>query len=384
MSRMHAEEADIVVVGGGVIGLALAFELARRGRPPLVIERGRTGGEATWAAAGMLAPNSEVELEPAVLVELGHDSLRRYPAFVADLEKLAGMSCHYRTDGTLWVALNRDEAEELDHLEATLKTRSLAVSRLDAHEVLDREPHLSGRIVGGLAVPHDVQVDPRALARCLEKAVARLGGEVRHGTTAIEVEGRGPGRFQIRCRVGATEAVLACSRLVVAAGAWTSEGSLLPLDGLGVRPVKGQLVRLRGTELLRHVVRHPECYLVPREDGELLVGATVEEQGFDTTPTAGAVLDLLRHAWQVAPGLYDLQLAEISVGLRPAVADQLPVIGETEVEGLYLATGHFRHGILLAPATAHYLAEGIAGGEIPPVLEPFAPDRLRDARQVSP
>jgi glycine oxidase len=164
--------------------------------------------------------------------------------------------------------------------------------------------------------------------------------------------------------------------VVVAAGAWSGRDLDLPIDRLALRPVKGQLVRLHGPRLLRHVVRTPEVYLVPRADGELLIGATMEEMGFDLSPTGGAAMDLLRRAWAALPGVYDLRLVEVSVGLRSAVDDHLPVVGATEVEGLFLALGHFRNGVLLAPATAHYLARWVAGGEPPGELAPFAPGRL--------
>ena len=168
---------------------------------------------------------------------------------------------------------------------------------------------------------------------------------------------------------------MACDVAVLAAGVWSGEVDA-PLPPLGLRPVKGQLVRLGGPELLRHVVRSPDVYLVPRRGGELLVGATMEEQGLDALPTAGAVLDLLREAWRILPGLYDLAVTELSVGFRPAVRDHRPVIGATSTRGLYVATGHFRNGVLLAPATAHYLAEWIAKGAAPAALAPFGVERL--------
>ena len=186
----------------------------------------------------------------------------------------------------------------------------------------------------------------------------------------IESGGQVSGR-----RLDGTSFEVRAERVVLAAGAWGEEISL-PIAPPGLRPVKGQLVRLRGTALVRHVLRTPEVYLVPRATGELLVGATAEEMGFDIEPTAGAVLDLLRHAWELLPGIYDLELAEINVGLRPALMDHLPAIGPTESEGLFLALGHFRHGILLAPGTAHYLAELLHTGDEQAALEPFLPQRL--------
>ena len=371
-------EAEHVIVGGGAIGLALAYELSRRGRGVLVLERDRPGGGATAAAGGMLAPVSEAGGDPPELIELGCDSLRRFPGFVADLEQVAGIDCGYRDEGTLWVALDRDDRAELRHLAETLTQKGLDVREIGGEELRRSEPHLSPRAVGGLVVPGDHQVDPRSLSRCLTRAVDRLGGELAVGAAVQRVE-------VCDDRVVAVHGVdeagrqfrVATGRVVVAAGAWSEREIELPVERLGLRAVKGQLLRLRGPRLLTHVVRTPQIYLVPHADGELLVGGTVEEAGFDVAPTAGAVMDLLRRGWEVLPAIYDCEVLELSVGLRPALESQLPAIGATEVEGLYLAFGHFRHGILLAPATAHYLVQWLTEGREPQELRSFAPQRAR-------
>jgi glycine oxidase len=376
MSDPLPARSEAVVVGGGVVALAVAYELARRGLQVLVLARDDLPGVATRAAAGMLAPTSEADLTEGPVVELELDSLGRYPGFVAGLEALTGRACGYRTEGTLWVALDRDQLGELDRLAAFQRAKGLAAERLDAEAVTAREPHVSGRAIAGLFVAGDHQVDPRALAGALEAAVEKLGGRSARGCRVTRVEHAAGG---VRGVAGETRAgqpfTVACDVAVLAAGAWSGEVDA-PVPPLGLRPVKGQLVRLRGPALLRHVVRTPEVYLVPRHDGELLVGATMEEQGFDAQPTAGAVLDLLREGWRLVPGVYDLAVAEISVGFRPVVRDHLPVIGATGVPGLYVATGHFRNGVLLAPATAQHLAGWIAGGPAPAALAPFAVSRL--------
>lgn len=376
-------EADVVVVGAGVIGLTVAYELLRRGRRVTLLERDRPGGGATRASGGMLAPTSEADLEEAVLIDFALDSLRRYPRFVADLEALTGRSCGYRTEGTLWVALNRDDEGDLDHLRAMQAAKGLRSRRLTGDEALALEPHLSGRVLSGLLVEEDHQVEPRALARCLEAAVLALGGTLATGCRVARLDAARDGRVSVSGTRGDTPFDTACDAAVLAAGAWSSVDVVAPLPDLGVRPVKGQVVRLRGPRLLGHVVRTPDAYLVPRADGELVVGGTMEEQGFDEASTAGAVMDLLRRAWRVVPGIYDLAVAELSVGFRPAVRDHLPVIGAAPVPGLFVATGHFRNGILLAPATGHYLAELMVSGDPPPALAPFGVARLGERRPAA-
>ena len=378
---MEERSASVIVVGGGVIGLSVAFELLRRGRTVEVIDRAEVAGTATRAAAGMLAPVSEIELEDPAVLALALDSLDRYPKFIADLEGVARRSCEYRTDGTLWVALNRDDVAELDHLQETftVKLQRMPARRLTSKQVLEREPHLSGRVLGGLLVERDLQVDPRALASALREGIRALGGSVVRDLRVEEIVvagGRARGVEAIAPDGSRTRR--SCDTVVLAAGAWSTVEIRSPVSGIGIRPVKGQLIRLKGTRLLRHVVRHPDVYLVPRDSGELLLGATMEEVGFDASVTAGAVHDLLRQAWQLVPGVYDLELAEVSVGFRPASADNRPVVGSAGTDGLYVAVGHGRQGVLLAPATARYLAECVVSGKIPPELEPFSVSRAQD------
>lgn len=365
------DRVPTAVVGGGIIGLSIAFEMARRGLEVLVLEREGIGAGASGVSAGMLAPVSEAEHETSPLVRLALHSVERYPPFVRAVEERSGIPCDLRLEGTLLVARTRDDVAELLHLQAVQRRLGLTVQWLDAREVLQREPHLSPRIHGALFAAQEGQVDPRAMLRSLYAAVRALGGRVATGATveAIEperdglvVQGHlGGGRFSVRCQV-----------TVLAAGAW-SDGVRHPGPALRVRPVKGQILRLWGCGLLRCVVRAPDVYLVPRVSGELVVGATAEERGFDPHPTAGAVSDLLWAARLLVPGIYDCTLQEVSVGFRPATRDAMPVIGPTPVPGLYAATGHFRHGVLLAPATAELLVEAITTGHVHPLLEPFVP-----------
>jgi glycine oxidase len=371
-------QSEVVVVGGGVVGLSVAYELARRGRRVLVVDRDELPGVATRAAAGMLAPTSEADLADRTLVELETDSLRRYPAFVAGIEALTGQSCGHRMDGTLWVALNRDQEGDLERLASLQRAKGLAASWLSARDTLAREPHLSGRVVSGLLIDEDHQVDPRALAAALRTAIAALGGQVAMGCRVTRIDDEAGRVRGVSGDVDGKAFRVACDVAVLAAGVWSGEVTA-SLPPLGLRPVKGQLVRLAGPELVRHVVRSPDVYLVPRRGGKLLLGATMEELGLDALPTAGAVLDLLREAWRILPGIYDLAVIELSVGFRPAVRDHRPVVGAAATRGLYVATGHFRNGVLLAPATAHYLTEWIVEGVPPVALAPFGVERLEAA-----
>jgi glycine oxidase len=369
-----SESSNVVVVGGGVIGLSVAYELLRRGRGVTVLERGEPGCGATCASAGMLAPVSEAEIECPEQIVFGRDSLARYPELIRAVEEDAGPpGCGYRQEGTLWVAVNRDEREHLDHLAETVRLKGLAAERLSRDDVLDLEPRLSGRVVGGLRVSGDHQLDPRDLTRTLVRAIRKRGGTVETGVEVEEIraaDGRVAG--VVTRRDGAGPQSLDGSQVVLCAGAW-SDRVRHPLERLGVRPVKGQILRLAGERLLSHVIRTPEVYFVPRDDGELLVGATVEEMGFDERPTAGAMHDILRHAHEVLPGIYDLECREAGVGLRPARESHRPAIGPTAIDGLFVAVGHYRGGILQAPATAHYLARTIVEGTTPAELEPFLP-----------
>jgi len=374
--RGEAVRSEVAIVGGGIVGLTAGFEFARRGVRVVLFERDEPGCGATRASAGMLTSVSEAETEKPELVQFALESLARYPEFVAAVEAGSGRSCGYRKEATLWVALNYDQERELEHLAETLRQRNLPAVPLDAEEVVRLEPRLAGRVLAALEVRADHRVDPRALASCLAVAVERAGGVLRAGAKVEEILLEGGRAVGVAGRTKAGEPFEARADVVVlAAGAWTTTSLRVPVPGLSVRPVKGQLLRLRGEPLLGRVVRTADVYLVPGPDGSLVVGATVEEQGFDGRPTAGAVYDLLRFAWQVLPALYDLELEEVSVGFRPAVRDHLPVIGPAGPPGLLVATGHYRKGLLLAPATAHLLAEFVTRGSLPREAAAFSPTR---------
>ena len=372
--------ADIAIVGGGVIGLSCAFELARRGRNVTVVEREEVGFGASTVAAGMLTPSFEVELTPPALVELQLDSLRRYPQFIAEVEAAGGYSCEYRDEGTLWVSRHRDDELEIDHIRKIQEDRGLPAKRLTGREVRQIEPYVSPRAVGGLLVESDHQVNSRALMAALRAACATVGVEVRTNTAVTCVE-RTNARISLTLQHDGARTFLGAEQVLLAAGVWLEEDIVTPLPRIGMRPIKGQIVHLKGQPLVNRVLRNSDVYVVPRAGGELLLGATEEEQGFDMEPTAGGTLDLLRYAFEILPGLYDLYVSEIDVGLRPAVTDHQPVIGPTNTEGIFIAGGHYRGGVLLAPGTAYWIAELMTTGAVAAAIEPFGIDRLLSGQQ---
>jgi glycine oxidase len=374
----HSVPADVIVIGGGAIGLSIAWRAARRGLRVVVIDRGPVGHGTSRYAAGMLAPVAEVTPGEEPLLELGLRSARLYPRFVDELAQAAGVDgVGYTTHGTLLVARDADEAEALERELALRRRFDLQVERLRATEARRREPGLAPALRLALDVPGDHAVDPRMLLPALAAAVAAAGGEVREHTTVHGVavtDGRVDG---VVLQDGAT---VAAPQVVIAAGVWSPQLSGLPeSERVPVRPVKGQIMRLHdpaGPGLLRRVIRMGSSYITPRGDGRYVLGATSEERGFDTTVTAGAAFELLRDAAELVPGISELVLDEFTAGLRPATPDNLPVIGPGEVDGLHWATGHRRGGILLAPITAELVAGALAGEPLPDHAAAFAPGRF--------
>ncbi|MEL6772117.1 MAG: glycine oxidase ThiO [Bacteroidota bacterium] len=381
----HADTPhDVLVVGGGVVGLGVAWRLGQRGARVAVLEKGEVGRGASWAAAGMLAPVAELGFEELDLYALSRESLRRWPTFARDLEAETGQSVDYCTDGTLVVAPDRDDAAALRRSFRFQQEHGAEVRWLSRDAALDLEPFLSPRIAAAVHAPGDHQVDNRGLVEALRVAVDQHEGIVLHvgvGVRAIYPDAAQP-------RVVLDDGSERSARQVVlAAGAWSrSVDGLAPAE-VPIRPVKGQMLSLRmdapvaGPPFgLRHVVRAPHAYLVPKSDGRLVIGATSEEQSFDTRVTAGGLYRLLEGAWEACPGIEDLDVIETWAGLRPASRDHAPLLGDL-APGVVAATGHYRHGILLTPVTADEIAALIiarlaGSAAMPDVLAPFAPGRF--------
>ncbi|MBV9166250.1 MAG: glycine oxidase ThiO [Solirubrobacterales bacterium] len=372
------ESFKVIVIGGGVIGLAVAWRLAQRGAGVVVLERDEPGRGASHVAAGMLAPVSEADPREEPLLRLGIASAQAYPGFAAAVQEASGLDPGYLRCGTLIAARDRDEAEALER-ELEIRTRfGLGVRRLRPTEARRLEPALSPTLRAALEVADDHAVDPRKLTAALLVALRHLGVEVRAGTEVVELAlGRRQTRRAVRLRDGRR---LEGDAVVVAAGVWSAELPGLPPEArVPLRPVKGQIMRLRdpaGPRLMTRALRLPGAYLVPRGDGRYVLGATVEERGFDTTITAGAMFELLRDAVELVPGIGELVIEEVLAGLRPGTPDNAPVIGAGAVAGLHWATGHYRHGILLAPITAELTAMAVLDGTSSPLGEPFSPGRF--------
>ena len=346
---MTSSTYDLAVAGGGAIGLACAWRAAGRGLRTIVLDAGDPG--AWQVAAGMLAPVAEAQVGDAAAVELGLRAVRGFGDFCAELGEDVGL----RTAGTLLVARDRDEGEALERELIFRRELGLEVERLRPSQARRAEPALAPTVRLALDVPGDHSVDPRRMVAALRTAFQRAGGEYRRARVVAAFGGG------IRLDNGE---VIRAEQVLIATGT----GRIEAPDPVPVRPVKGQIMRLRdprGPGLVERTIRGPVAYLVPRADGGYVLGATMEERGYDTAPTAGGVYELLRDMSEVVPGVLELDVEELRAGLRPGTPDNLPAIGRGTADGLLWATGHFRNGILLAPLTAELIAAAACGEPLP-------------------
>lgn len=370
----------MTVIGAGVVGLGIAWRLAGRATVT-VFDRGAAGSGASHAAAGMLAACCEAEPGEEDLIALGRDSQARWPAFAEELLRASGIDVELRREGTLVLALTTDDQAEIAHRLEFQRQFDLPLEWLTAAATRAREPHLAGKIAGALFSPQDHQVDNRKLAQALRGAAAAVGVAIHENRPVREIWQHGG---QVRGVLLDDGARIPADVVVLAAGAWSRGIAGLPPDRRPpVRPVKGQMLALQmdaAAPLLEHVLWAPGAYMVPRRDGRLIVGGTVEEKGFDRTITAGGMLTLLEAAWRAVPAIEELPLVETWVGHRPGSRDDAPILGRGPLEGLFYATGHHRNGILLAPVTADAMARLILDDVVEPVLRPFGLERFLPAR----
>lgn len=361
------EHLDAVIVGGGTIGLACAWRAGRRGLRVRVLERDAPGAGATHVAAGMLAPVGEANWGEDAMMRIALASAREWPGFAAELERASGLESGYEPRGALHVALDRDEAEELRRRFELMASLDLGVEWLRPRDCRALEPGLSPSCTAGVHLPGEAAVDPRLLVPALAAAVEDAGGEVLSHAEVVDSLFDGERLAGVMTSDGREHRA---DRVVLATGAWSGAASWLPPDSRPpVRPVKGQLLILRGgpeQPVAKRIVTTERVYLVPRSDGRLVVGATVEERGFDLQVTAGGVHEMLREGYRTLPDVAELELVEALAGLRPGTPDNAPLIGPGALDGLVLATGHYRNGILLTPFTAEAVAAMLAGDPVPP------------------
>lgn len=363
-------------------GLSVGWSLAERGFDVVVYDRAAAGRGASWASAGMLAPNLEAEPGEEKLVKLLTMSLKMWKGFAETLERRSGIKVGYREEGTLAVALNRDDVERLRFQHRFQKELGLDVEFIDAEAVLELEPFISRKVQAALYSRSDHQVDSRRAVEAVKKLFVESGGVLKEGC----------GVERIVVENSRVVGVVSCEgfkrfeHVVLAAGSWSRQVEGLPEEARPpVRPVKGQMIAVRETgsqPLLKHVVWGPTrpwgpSYIVPKPEGRILLGTTVEEMGFDTSVTAGGLMGILRSCWEIVPAIAELPVEEVWAGLRPGSPDDAPIIGPSTVEGLVIATGHYRNGILLAPLTAKAVADYVETGKLDELLKPFTPHRFR-------
>lgn len=368
----------IAIIGGGVCGLVIAWRLSQRASNTriTILEKDKIGQAASWAAAGMLAAVVEAEAGEQSLLALGRQAQAAWPAFARGLESATGHAIDYQECGTLLVAHDADGMGWLQQRESFLAQQGYALQRLDRAALRAAEPYLASRVQNGLLSIYDHQVDNRKLVQALQQACLQAGVEIIENTAVDEIMLQDDRATAVRVNDQRYEA----DHIVLCAGAWS--GMIKGIESISppVYPLKGQMLAVQmnpAAPLLRHVVWTPDLYLVPRANGRLLIGATVEDQGFDLSVTAGGLRHLLEKAWWVLPGIEELPVIETWAGLRPSSPDDAPILGPSALPGLSYATGHHRNGILLAPVTGDLMAEYILSGDVPAPMRPFLASRFQ-------
>ncbi len=384
---------DTLVVGGGVIGAALAFELASLRQSVLVLDRQEPGHEASWAAAGTISPAPDQEA--AAIAALGCESYRLYPDFVSAIEAATGQSAGFHPNGAFELFFESNAEGERNQRLKQIRAAGIAAESISLTEAKRREPAIGPSARAALWIADEAHLDPRVLTRVTLAAAERAGAEIRAHTEAISVitrDSRCDGVLAARTethhaaesRVRTAEKIAACN-VVIAAG-WRSKEIGGAESWAPSAPVRGQMVafgRVPGAP--RTILRCERGYMAPREDGRIVAGSTLEPGALDKHSTAAGLQKILAAATAMAPALADAPVLETWAGIRPDSPDHLPIIGATDVEGLFIATGHYRNGMLLAPATAKYLAQWIVEGRASKYFEPFSPARFAAAsRGVNP
>ena len=370
--------AEVVIIGGGVIGLTIARALALRGaRDICLIERSNLGHEASFAAAGMLAPQAEANSKDDFFT-LACRSRDMYANFAASLREETGTDVELDTTGTLYLALTHHDLVDIEKRYEWQAAAGLTIEKLSPAQAQELEPCISDAVVGALRFPLDMQVENRRLLSALTNSVAKLPVAIHTETSVqfVQVE-----RDRV-AGVQTSRGFVSCRTVVAAAGTWSS---LIPVAGKSaektpftIEPIRGQMISFDARpQLTRHVIYTPRGYIVPRQDGRLLAGSTSEHAGFAKQVTAGGISRILANAQEISAAIARLPIVDTWAGLRPRAPDNLPVLGPCdEIGGLFYATGHYRNGILLAPVTGELIAEAVVDGTLSPLLGPFSPGRF--------
>jgi len=369
--------ADVAIVGGGVIGLTIARALAQRGAGDIcLIEREGVGHQASFAAAGMLAPQAEADSQDDFFA-LACRSRDLYPNFAASLREETGIDVELDTTGTLYLALTYHDLGDIQKRYEWQTAAGLPVEKLTPSQVRELEPCIGENVAGALRFPLDVQVENRRLLSALANSVEKLGVSIvtRTSVSSLDIrKGRVTGLTTSR-------GFISCPAVVIAAGTWSSFIRFQPESAkptVAIEPVRGQMISFDARpQVTRHVIYSPRGYIVPRQDGRLLAGSTSESAGFERQVTAGGMSSILQNALEISPSIASLPIVDTWAGLRPRAPDSLPVLGPCdEIGGLFYATGHYRNGILLAPVTGELITEAVVAGVTSPLLRPFSPSRF--------
>jgi glycine oxidase len=365
---------DVVVIGGGLMGCSVAYQLAKQGAEVTVLERSVPGAEASSAAAGILGPSVE-SFEDALALQLGRRSRELHAELADELDELFGVDVGFRRCGVLKVALQEDEVSLLDRQAESLRVQGVRCERLSGEELRREEPSIHPEVLGGLSIDEDAQVEPRKLLAAVALGAEQEGVHFRTGSTVHAVESEGG---KVRAVRLANERIEA-ERVVVAAGSWTTQIPGLPISPESIFPVRGQMITTHTRpRLFRHVVFGAGGYVVTRPDGHVLCGSTMEHVGFTRGISFGGMADVIAKATRIAPSLADAPVNAHWSSFRPGTPDGLPLVGETHIEGLFVASGHYRNGILLAPLTAELISRALAGETDGREAEALSPRRFEE------
>lgn len=364
------------IIGGGIIGLSIGWQLAKKGFHVEILEREKEYKGAGWVSAGMLAPQAELGFEEFNYFRLCVESLELYPRFLEELQTDSGIEVKLNRCGTLMAAFDRDQTEKLKRIKDFRERINMPGKWLTGSETIEMEPLLSPKCTCGLLFEQDAEVDNRKLLEALKQAFLNCGGLLyeEHNAESVNITN------------GKAESIhfhgidVKYDFIIVAAGSWSAK--IKGLEFLGdacIKPVKGQIISLESPASfnLNHAVRADDVYIIVKSDGRIIIGATVEDFGYDTSITAGAVLELLENGWEAIPAISELKIKSVDAGLRPGSLDNQPILGMTEAEGLYIASGHYRSGILLAPITAYSISNMIAGDSYSDLLNHFSINRFK-------